>query len=54
VAGQKNGCEAGGTQVVAYRVESRKTNKDSAAGILYVKRVSVAVRTVVEDYESKH
>ncbi len=36
-------------QVVAYRVESRKTNKDSAAGILYDKRVSVAVRTMVED-----
>ena len=41
-------------QVVAYRVESRKTDKDSAAGILYDKRVSVAVRTMVEDYESKH
>jgi hypothetical protein len=28
-------------QVVAYRVESRKANKDSAAGILYDKRLSV-------------
>jgi hypothetical protein len=36
-------------QVVAYRVESRKTDKDSAAGILYDKRVSVAVRTMVGD-----
>jgi hypothetical protein len=42
-------------QVVACRLESRKTDKDSAAGILYDKEVSVAVRaTVVEDHESKH
>jgi hypothetical protein len=29
-------------QVVAYRMESRKTTKDSAAGIRYDKRVSTA------------
>jgi hypothetical protein len=31
-------------QVIAYRLESRKTSKDSAARILYDKRVSGAVR----------
>jgi hypothetical protein len=33
-------------QVVAYRIESRKTNVDSAAGILYQKGVSAAVRAM--------
>jgi hypothetical protein len=41
-------------QVVAYRLESRKTDKDSAAGILRDKKISVAVRSVVGDYEAKH
>jgi hypothetical protein len=41
-------------QVVAYRLESRKTAKDSAAGILYDKKMSTAVRSMVEDYEAKH
>jgi hypothetical protein len=40
--------------VIAYRLESRKTSKDSAARILYDKRVSGVVRAMVEDYESKH
>jgi hypothetical protein len=31
-------------QVVAYRIESRKTNDDSAAGLLYQKGVPAAVR----------
>jgi hypothetical protein len=41
-------------QVVAYRMESRKTAKDFAAGILHATRVSTAVRSMVEDYEAKH
>jgi hypothetical protein len=41
-------------QVVAYRMESRKTAKDSAAGIVYEAGVSEAVRAMVEKYESKH
>jgi hypothetical protein len=41
-------------QVVAYRMESRKTAKDSAAGILYDKKISTAVRSMVGDYEAMH
>jgi hypothetical protein len=41
-------------QVVAYRLESRKTDKDSAAGILRDKKISVAMRSMAEDYEAKH
>jgi hypothetical protein len=41
-------------QVVACRMESRKTNTDTAAGILYEAGVSEAVRAMVEKYESKH
>jgi hypothetical protein len=41
-------------QVIAYRLESRKTSKGSAARILYDKSVSGAVRAMVGDYESKH
>jgi hypothetical protein len=44
-------------QVVAYRIESRKTNGDSAAGILHQKGVSdesAAVRAMVKEYEDKH
>jgi hypothetical protein len=41
-------------QVAAYRMESRKTAKDSAAGILHEAGVSEAVRAVVGKYESKH
>jgi hypothetical protein len=41
-------------QVVAYRLESRKTAKDSAAGILYDKKISTAVRSMVGDYRAKH
>ena len=41
-------------QVVAYRIESRKTNGDSAAGILYQKGVSAAVRAMVVKYEDLH
>jgi hypothetical protein len=39
-------------QVVAYRIEGRKTNGDSAAGIPHQKGVPAAVRAVVEKYES--
>jgi hypothetical protein len=38
----------------AWRAESRKAVKDSAAGILYEAGVSEAVRAMVETYESKH
>jgi hypothetical protein len=41
-------------QVVAHRMESRKTNKDTAAGILYDAGVSEAVRAMVEKCEPKH
>ena len=41
-------------QVVAYRIKSRKTNGDSAAGILKQKGLSAAVRAVVEQYEDQH
>jgi hypothetical protein len=41
-------------QVVAYRMESRKTTKDTAAGILYEAGVSEAVRAMVEKYEPRH
>ena len=41
-------------QVVAYRIESRKTNGDSAAGLLYQKGVPAAVRALVEKYEDQH
>ena len=41
-------------QVVAHRMESRKTTKDTAAGILYEAGVSEAVRAMVGKYESKH
>ena len=41
-------------QVVAYRIESRKTNDDSAEGILKQKGLSEAVRAMVEKYEDQH
>jgi hypothetical protein len=41
-------------QVVAYRIESRNTNGDSAAGILKQKGLSAAVRAMVEQYEDQH
>jgi hypothetical protein len=55
-AGSEAGGKTGGTggEVVAYRMESRKAVKDSAAGILYEAGVSEAVRAMVEKYESKH
>jgi hypothetical protein len=41
-------------QVVAYRIESRKTNGGTAARILYEAGASEAVRALVEKYEPKH
>ena len=41
-------------QVVAYRMESRNTNGDSAAGILHEEGVPAAVRALVEKYEGQH
>ena len=41
-------------QVVAYRIESRKTNGDLAEGILKQKGLSAAVRAMVEQYEEQH
>jgi hypothetical protein len=42
-------------QVVAYRIESRKTNGDSAAGLLHQTGVPAAVRAMmVGKYEDQH
>ena len=54
VGPNKQSVEKLAAQVVAYRIESRKTNDDSAEGILQQKGLSEAVRAMVEQYEDQH
>ena len=54
VGPNKQSVEKLAAQVVAYRIESRKTNDDSAEGILRQKGLSAAVRAMVEQYEDQH
>ena len=54
VGPNKQSVEKLAAQVVAYRIESRKTNDDSAEGILKQKGLSEAVRAMVEKYEDQH
>jgi hypothetical protein len=54
VGPNKQSVEKLAAQVVAYRIESRKTTGDSAAGLLYQTGVPAAVRALVEKYEDHH
>ena len=54
VGPNRNSVEKLAAQVVAYRIESRKTNDDSAEGILKQGGLSAAVRAMVEQYEDQH
>jgi hypothetical protein len=54
VGPNRNSVEKLAAQVVAYRIESRKTNDDSAEGILKQEGLSAAVRAMVEQYEEQH